>query len=209
MEPPSQKMTAEDGLLAAAKAGDASAFWRLTEGYRPYLRGVVARLVGAQFSAKVDASDIVQQGLLTAFEQFGQFRGTDTKQWQHWILALVRNQARKIVRYWHQEMRDVRRERPIAAGSSGQQGRMDGPSVPLAADGSSPSQQAARRERAARLMAAIHKLPQDYQEVLYLRNFDDLPYAEIAARMNRSEEAVRKLWERAVRRLRQEWGDET
>jgi RNA polymerase sigma-70 factor (ECF subfamily) len=201
MEPTSPKATAGDSLLAAAKAGNASAFWQLTETYRPYLRGVVARILGAQFSAKVDASDVVQQCLLTAFERFGQFRGADTEQWQHWLLALVRNQTRKIVRYWYQEMRDVRREQSLTPGSSDER--------PVAAEDSTPSQQAARRERAARLMAVLQRLPQDYRQVISLRNFEDLPYAEVAARMNRSEEAVRKLWERAIRRLREEWGDQT
>ncbi len=55
----------------------------------------------------------------------------------------------------------------------------------------------------------IDRLPSDYRQVLYLRNFEDLSYADIAARMQRSEGAVRVLWARAVQRLRDEWGDES
>src|SRR5262249_41460805 len=64
MESSAENATAGDALLAAARAGDASALWRLTESYRPYLRGVVARMLGPQLAAKVDASDVVQHACL-------------------------------------------------------------------------------------------------------------------------------------------------
>ena len=38
-----------------------------------------------------------------------------------------------------------------------------------------------RPRQTARLLVAIERLPPDYREVLYLRNFEDLPYADVAA----------------------------
>jgi RNA polymerase sigma-70 factor (ECF subfamily) len=192
--------SSSDVLLAAARAGDRSGFWQLAESYRAYLRNVAERLLQDQLASKVDASDVVQQCLVTAFEQFDQFRGRDREQWQRWMLALVRYRILRLVRYWRRGVRDVRREQALSPGSSG--------GGACAADGSSPSQHAARREQAARLIALIQQLPSDYREVIYLRNLEDLPYAVVARRMNRSELGVRKLWERAVKRLRQVCGDD-
>jgi RNA polymerase sigma-70 factor (ECF subfamily) len=201
MDALSQNSPGSDRLLATAQSGDPAAFWQLAESYRPYLKAVTARLLGNRLASKADVSDVVQQGLMVAFERLADFRGEDASQWQSWVLAIVRNQAKKLLRHWYRQRRDVRREQPLAAGSSDEH--------QLAADSSGPSQRAIQREQTARLLAAIERLRPDYREVIQLRNFEDLPFAEVAARMKRTEGAVRVLWTRAVERLRDEWGDES
>jgi RNA polymerase sigma-70 factor (ECF subfamily) len=59
-------------------------------------------------------------------------------------------------------------------------------------------------ERAAAVRAAMERLPDDYRQVLTLRYEDDMPFEEVAKRMGRTSNAVRKLWARAVERLEQE-----
>jgi RNA polymerase sigma-70 factor (ECF subfamily) len=175
-----------------------SDFWTLAERYRPYLKRVVARVLGEQLSDKVDASDVVQQGYLEAFRHRSQFRGTSAGEWGAWLMAIVKNEAQNLLRYWRQEMREVGREEALMAGSSDRR--------QLAGDFSTPSQSADRREQAARLLAALERLPPDYHQVITLRNLQDLPFEAVAASMGRSEMAVRQLWVRAVQRLRQELG---
>jgi RNA polymerase sigma factor (sigma-70 family) len=48
------------------------------------------------------------------------------------------------------------------------------------------------------------RLPDDFREVIVLRNVEELPHEEVARRMGRSPGAVRMLWVRALARLRQE-----
>src|SRR5262249_6959390 len=74
----------------------------------------------------------------------------------------------------------------------------------LAASGPSPSQIALRHEAAVRLADALARLPEDYQTVLLLRVFEELPAEEVARRMGRSAGAVRMLQMRALTALRQE-----
>jgi RNA polymerase sigma-70 factor (ECF subfamily) len=76
----------------------------------------------------------------------------------------------------------------------------------LVAPLSSPSQQAARHEQAAWLAQALERLPVDYREVLVLRHLEECDFAEVARRMSRSVEAVKKLWARALARLRRSIG---
>ena len=91
--------------------------------------------------------------------------------------------------------RDYRREEPLEAvldrSSAAIQER-------LAARLSSPSGHAIRREQAVVLADALETLPPDYREVFVLRILEHVPIEEIAARMNRSVNAVRKLWTRAM-----------
>ena len=74
---------------------------------------------------------------------------------------------------------------------------------------SSPSQQASRREQAVLVADALERLPEDYREVLLLRHWEGLTFIAIAQRMGRSEDAIEKLWLRALGRLRREMGAET
>jgi RNA polymerase sigma-70 factor (ECF subfamily) len=68
----------------------------------------------------------------------------------------------------------------------------------LAARLPSPSTHAIRREQAILLADALETLPPDYREVFVLRILEHVPVEEIAARMGRSVNAVRKLWTRAM-----------
>jgi RNA polymerase sigma-70 factor (ECF subfamily) len=45
-------------------------------------------------------------------------------------------------------------------------------------------------------------LPPHYKEVIILRNLEGLPFDEIATRMARTPAAVRKLWTRAIAKLK-------
>jgi RNA polymerase sigma-70 factor (ECF subfamily) len=68
----------------------------------------------------------------------------------------------------------------------------------LAAPISSPSSHANRREQAVLLADALEALPADYREVFALRMLEHVPIEQVAARMGRSVNAVRKLWTRAM-----------
>ena len=61
---------------------------------------------------------------------------------------------------------------------------------------------AQRREMGVVLADALADLPADHREVIVLRNLQDLAWPELGRRMGRSEEAVRKLWTRALVHLK-------
>ena len=54
------------------------------------------------------------------------------------------------------------------------------------------------------LAEALSRLPEDYREVIVLRNLEELSHEDVAARMGRAVGAVRMLWLRALSRLRRE-----
>jgi RNA polymerase sigma-70 factor (ECF subfamily) len=190
-----------DSLVAMAKAGDKAAFDRLVQDFRPYLKVVAARMLGNQLAGKGDGSDVVQEALLAAFDNCADCRGHHVEEWQDWVMAILRNQVRKLRRDAFRQRRDPRRERPLAPVSSGDD--------QLAAPSSSPSAKASKREMTKRLMACVEKLSPEYRNVVLLRNIQELTFEEIARRTNRPKGAVYKLWVRAVRRLGELWGDDS
>ena len=76
----------------------------------------------------------------------------------------------------------------------------------LADTGPSPSAAADRNEQGVLLADALSRLPEDYREVIVLRNLEGLSHEEVATRMGRGVGAVRMLWLRALSRLRRELG---
>jgi len=191
-------------LLDALRRGEPAAQAEVLVRYQPWLR-ILARLqLDRRFQGKFDASDIVQLTMLEACRAFPQFRGTTEAELTAWLRqVLARVLAHEIRRYQGTRQRDVDREvsfEQALADSSQRLGDM------LAASGSSPSQQAARHEQELILAEVLARLPDDYREVIILRNLEGLSHEEIAQRMDRTPGAVRMLWVRALARLRHELG---
>jgi RNA polymerase sigma-70 factor (ECF subfamily) len=64
-----------------------------------------------------------------------------------------------------------------------------------------------RQENAVRLADHLARMAPEYREVIVLRNLRGLSFNEVAGRMNRSAGAVRMMWLRAIRQLRNQMDD--
>jgi RNA polymerase sigma-70 factor (ECF subfamily) len=187
-------------LLSAARSGCSDALGRLLERNRRYL-DLLARLeIDRRLQGKLDASDVVQETFLEAYRDFAQFRGITESELLGWLRqVLVSNLANQARRYLGTRGRDVRLERDLAVEVDESSRLLD---RGLVAPGSTPSQQAARREQSVRLADALGQLAADYREVIILRHLEGRNFPEVAERMGRSADAVKKLWARALARLR-------
>lgn len=187
-------------LLAQARAGDGPALGRLLERYRAYL-GVLARVqIGRRLQGKVDESDMVQEACLGAHRDFGQFRGTTEPEFRAWLRQILASLLANLVRHYQgTQRRDVRLERQMADDLNRSSQALDRGLVALQ---SSPSQQASRREQSVLLAEALGRLPAEQRELLILRHLEGLTFPEVAERMNRTVDVVKKLWPRALAQLR-------
>ena len=191
-------------LLLQAKGGDESALGRLLESYSNYLTLLARVQIGRRIQGKVDAGDVVQETYLEIHRQFPRFRGTTEAEFTAWLRRILAGQlALTLRRYLGTRGRDVNLERELGAQLDQSSQAMDGGFV---ASTSTPSQHVSRREQAVLLADALDKLPPDYREVIILRHLESLPFAEVAARMARSEDSVQKLWVRALASLRRSMG---
>jgi RNA polymerase sigma-70 factor (ECF subfamily) len=179
--------------LECARAGDAQSLGKLLESFRPYLHMIVRGLHDPRVQARVDDSDFVQDALLEAHRSFPSFRGTTVAELAAWLRQIaVRTAGRTLRGLAGTAKRDPSCERPAAP--------LDGLAVSPA---ESPSDQVIRHEEAASLAEALSRLPEDMQQVLLGRHLDGLSHAEVATRLGRTEGAVRMLYLRALRRLRE------
>jgi RNA polymerase sigma-70 factor (ECF subfamily) len=190
----------EPSFLDALRLGDRAAQELVVNRYRPWLHLLARLQVESHFRGKFDASDIVQQTLLEACRDLPQFRGRTEGELLAWLRQILAHVlAHEVRRYHGTQQRDLGREvslNDVLAESSRRLGEL------LAAPGSSPSQNAAEREQEVLLADALARLPDDYREVIVLRNLQGLSHEEVAARMGRGVGAVRMLWVRALARVR-------
>jgi RNA polymerase sigma-70 factor (ECF subfamily) len=71
------------------------------------------------------------------------------------------------------------------------------------AEQSSPSQQAIRREQSVVLAESLARLPAEWRELLILRHLEGLTFPEVAERLGKTLDSVKKQWVRALASLRQ------
>jgi RNA polymerase sigma-70 factor (ECF subfamily) len=153
--------------------------------------------VASWLKSKVDASDLVQQTLLEAHRGLANFRGTTEGEWLAWLKRILSHNAADFVRRYHGvEKRCAAREVSLAAPDDSQL-----PAPQLSDGGPTPSQLIMQKEMQLQVADAVARLPEDYQEVVILRNLQQLPFDEVAERMGRSRPAVQMLWMRAIRKL--------
>jgi RNA polymerase sigma factor (sigma-70 family) len=135
--------------------------------------------------SETDAQDIVQDAMLRAFRAFEGFRGGDIRPW---LLAIIRN-------CWRDRRSDAARRRADSADEL--------EAYPSADAG--PEAQAMQSSEARRLNVIMALLPDDFREMLILREMEDLSYQEIADTIGVPIGTVMSRLARARTMLREKW----
>jgi RNA polymerase sigma-70 factor, ECF subfamily len=182
----------------AARAGSRDALGQALEACRGYLLLIAQQELDPGLRAKGGASDLVQQTFLEAQRDFAGFKGTTHAALLAWMRQLLINNLANFRRDFHRDKRRVTREVAFPAGASSRRSSTD-----LNAETSTPSVEMIRNEQTEALEKALESLPEDYRRVIQLRYREECSFEDIAALMQRSQNAVRKLWSRAIDCLQQ------
>jgi RNA polymerase sigma-70 factor, ECF subfamily len=193
-----------DQLLGQAQAGSTESLGHLLQLYTNYLKLLVLAQLEKNLRVRVSPSDVVQETFFEAHRDFPQFRGHSSGEFLAWLRKiLVNNLSRVVEQHILAEKRDVRREVSMERLASALEQSTARLEAVLPDPGSSPSAGAHRREVEIVLADQLADLPTDYRDVLVLRHIEAMPFEEIGRRMERSSGAVRMLWLRAVKLLRE------
>jgi RNA polymerase sigma-70 factor (ECF subfamily) len=164
------------------------------ESCRRFLLAAAIEELPPHLAAKGGASDLVQQTFAQAVTSEHQFRGRTLAELRAWLRAILRTEAAVFRRRFLQTAaRDVRREVAI-----------DGS---LAQDTQTPVTAVLQSEQSERVAQALTQLPPEQYQAVVFRMEDELSFSEIGERLGKSEEAARKLFTRALDRLRGRLGE--
>jgi RNA polymerase sigma-70 factor, ECF subfamily len=192
-------------LITRARQGDDECREQLFGLCRSYPGFVARSQVETWLRRKVDASDLVQETMLEAYRDFDRFQGGTEQEWLAWLKKILAHNTADFIRRFH----------GTAKREAGREVTFRDPDDSLArgapepaADQPTPSQEFLQIDTELRVTAALADLPEDYQEVIVLRNLQRLPFNEVADRMNRTRPAVQMLWMRAIKKLQEVMGEE-
>ncbi len=169
----------DEYLVRRAQAGDSQAFGTLVDRYMRPAYAVSLSVTGRHD----DAEDAAQEGIIVALERLDDCRAPD--RFAGWLLTIVRNRARNLVR------REVLR---------------DTDSVPetAAARGRTPEKATEHAELKERLGAALRRLPEVQREIVLLHDLEGWRHREIAELLGIPSGTVRSRLHFSRKALRQD-----
>lgn len=173
----------DDRLIDASLAGDSLAFGQLVDRYQDRLRNTLRGLTGSM----EEAEDVAQEAFVQAYLKLDSFQRT--ARFFTWLYRIAFNLA----------VSKSRKKRPRVSLNAVQEAGAPDPVAAVAA----PDQASLADERSAMLHDAIAKLPEDYRQVLVLREFEGCDYQRIAEVLDMPIGTVRSRLFRARTQLRE------
>lgn len=186
-------------LITKIKSHDTEALAAYIQLHRDEMLGFLRAITGSKLLSVVELDDLMQdvatsaiQGLHTApLDQFTPLQ---------WVQQIARRRVVDNHRfYFEAQRRDVGKQQSMHA-TSDSEGAM-GLEQLLAASMTSPSAAVSQDVRLMRMQQAIAGLGEDQQTAIRLRYVEGLPTKEIAAKLNKTDVAIRVLLSRSLRQL--------
>ena len=202
----SQPRCRPEEVIAEIRRGSSDRLGELLDTYRNYLHLLAKTQIDDKLRARISPSDLVQEAMLGACRDFAQFQGDNERQLLAWLRQILINRLHVFVQqHVLAGKRDVRREISLEQiGVALTRSTINLKAGAFLADlAPSPSGLAIQRESAVVLADHLATMSPEHRQVIELRNLQGLPFDQVASRMNRKTGAVRMLWMRAIRKLRE------
>lgn len=145
--------------------------------FEDFGKSMLPRIIAMAFSVtrdRCDAEDVAIETLARAFLKWPKLRGDEWREW--WVLRVAANQSIDVLRVRHRDQRSIKWP------EEHEQGVPDPVEVP----------------------GALRALPRRQQEVVVLRFYGDLSYADIASQLRISEGSVKRHLHRGLASLRKD-----
>lgn len=196
-DPFETKLDSPQYWLSLAKSGSPNAVNQLLKNCYDYLLLIATREIGTDLKQINAPSDLVQQTLYEAYRDFAKFRGETEGEILAWLRRILIN-----------NLADARKRHQAELRLRGGHDALDGNANVSARSGHFPDEtppidRAISRENAVALEDAMLQLSDEHREALLLRHKSGLSFEQIGTRLGRSTDAARKLWSRAVERLKE------
>ena len=181
-------------LLGRWFTGDEAALDEILRRDLPWIRQRVEERCGDVLRKRVECEDIVQEALVEVLRYGPRFQMQSRDEFRGLMVRIIENVIRGELDYHQALRREIARERPLPGATILQLGG-DLRSV------TRPSQAAERSEREAWVRLALELLDVRDREILLLRQWKELGFAEIGERLGISENGARMRFQRALPKL--------
>jgi len=178
-------------LMVQARNDIQGAFEALVERYQNRLVGILFHMVGS----KEEAEDLCQEVFLRIYKARKGYR--PRAKFSTWLFTIANNLALN-------HLRRKGRNKGLPLGDATGSQPISPVAKHLAGREGTPSSQMRQAELTDLVRDALGTLNEDQKMAVLLNKFEDMSYAEIAAVMGRSPEAIKSLLARARNQLREQ-----
>ena len=163
------------------------------------LVAIVRRRVDPTLGVVLDAEEVVNAAFLDARRRWVTYRDERKVSPFVWLFRIVNDRVVEDWRTATRQKRNIRRNVPWPDRASVELG------LRLLAPDTSPTQAAVRNEEAELILKALGQLREEDREIIMLRSYDDLSFAEIGELLETSENTATVRYVRAIRKLKEIW----
>jgi len=189
-------------LIERARNGDKQALNDLLSLHRDRLRRMIDMRLDSRLRGRLDASDVLQDAYLDVAKRLDEYLSDPKIPLFLWLRLVVGDRLMKVHRHHlGAQMRDAGLEVSIYCGGF-PAASSEALAAQLMGKHTSPTQAAVRIERMLRLQEALNTVDVMDREVLSLRHFEELTFAETAQMLGIEESAATKRYFRALKRLK-------
>lgn len=174
-------MNHSDDLLREARAGRNEALGQLFEHYKPTLLRIVHGILRSRSVQGDTSHDMVQEAFAIALDKFSSFRGGVAAQLRAWLITIVH---RYVLRRLKQSVK-----------------------APVSLENIPEPEDCRLDQEMTEFWEMMNLLETDDQDIINLRLREGWEYSELAAAFDLDVAAVRKRFSRALRRLRELYGE--
>lgn len=160
----------------------------------PWIARQVSQRLGPVARSDGDTHDLIQDAFLEVLQRGPSFATTDQARFRRVLVKIVENNIRDRYRRLHRLKRDLRRNVGRATDTVLE---LDAPAESV----TSPSVAASDNEQREWVLLAVELLSPADRDVLRLRDWEELEFAEIGERLGTTAEAARKRYHRALPKL--------
>jgi RNA polymerase sigma-70 factor (ECF subfamily) len=181
-------------LLQRWHGGDPEALRELLRQHLPWIRERVHQRLGPALRRRGDTEDFLHEAVIELLRYTPRFLVGESDAFRRLLSRIVENMMRDQHEFFARQRRALARE----------DARLDDSVLCLdarARTATSPSQAAARSEERAWLRLALELLAPEDRDAIVLREYEQLPFAEVGARLGVAADAARMRFQRALARL--------
>ena len=190
-------------LITQATGGDPHALQRLIVEYHANLRGKLAHQISPSQRGQLDPDDVLQDTYVAAFKSISGLHFESVGAFYAWLERVA------VSRLVDHERKSKRLKRRTSHGSS--EKHSNGSNYQqlahsLVSSDNRPSRMARRSEAVAAMLSSLARLSDDQRDAIRLRYLENLSVAEVARRLDKTQDAVNALCRRGLAALREAMG---
>lgn len=193
-KPDQHGIEAIEAACRRAATGEHDALEHVLTAYHRRLLGFVRRKIDARWLGKIEPEDVLQEAYVEAFKSIGGFQYQGEESLYHWMTRIIDNRFFSQVRRWQALKRQASRETRKPDCSSAYQTLLE----ELGTETQTPSRVAHQLEVQGAIMSCMARLPDELRIVVYRHYFQADTFAAIARDLNRSEDSIRRMAQRAM-----------